>query len=58
MEVYCNEISSVLWDTASSDALFVKAASIIVDVTGGDMHRDKIRTVTVTDEIKTYPIEI
>jgi hypothetical protein len=57
MEVYCKEIASVLWDTAKSDALFVKAAHIINDVTGGDMHRDKIRTVTVTDAIKTYPME-
>jgi hypothetical protein len=56
MEPYCKKIIDVLWDTATSDALIQQAADVVFRMTGGDMHRDKIRTVDVTRAIKSYPL--
>ena len=56
MEKYCNKIADVLCDPDHSHDLIVRASEIITEVTGGNMHRDNIRTVTVTEAIKNYPV--
>ncbi len=54
MQKYCAVLLEVLKNQAAAEQLLKKAAAIVLEVTGGNMHRDSIRTVTVTDALKAY----
>jgi len=41
----------VLWDTEAAEAIFAKAANLILEVTGGNLDRDHVRTEAITDAI-------
>jgi len=56
MEAYCKKITDVLWDASAGDTLIERAAAIVMDVTKGNLDRDHIRTVAITDAIKNYKV--
>jgi hypothetical protein len=56
MEEYCKKITDILWDAPAAEALIEKAARIVTDVIGDNFDRDHIRTVSITDGIKNYPV--
>lgn len=51
MDRYCNAIMQLLWDNASSEDLFKRAADAVAEVAAGNYHRDNIRTQPFTDQI-------
>lgn len=54
MEKYCKKIVTILWEDPAP--LIQKAAQIVAEVTG-DWNKDNIRTVTVTNAIKSYAVQ-
>jgi hypothetical protein len=56
MEKYCKVIAEILWDAEKADALIQSAAEIVSTVANGNLDRDNIRTVAITDAIKNYKI--
>jgi len=54
MEKYCKVITEILWDAESADTLIQSAADIVSTVAKGNLDRDNIRTVAITDAIKNY----
>lgn len=46
-------LSSVLWDSAKADKLFQDAVALIDRATGGNLERDRVRTIGVTNNILT-----
>lgn len=56
MEKYCKSITDVLWDSDGADSLLEKAAEIVLKVANNNLDRDNIRTVPVTEAIKSYQV--
>lgn len=54
MEKYCKKIIDVLWDDPVP--LIHRAAAIVAEVTGDNWTRDNIRTLPVTNAIKSHPL--
>jgi hypothetical protein len=44
-------VLEVLWDPARAEEVFKKAADVILEVTGGNLNRDHVRTEAITDAI-------
>ena len=57
MEKFCKVVTDVLWDQSQAEKLLIKASEIIIGVTNGNLHRDNIRTVQVTEAIRNYDVE-
>jgi hypothetical protein len=51
MEKRCGGMIKILWDAGKTDALFQEAKKIIDEVSGGNLSRDHIRTITITQAI-------
>jgi hypothetical protein len=51
MEKRCVAMIDILSDDAKANELIKKAKAIIDKVSGGDLSRDNVRTVTTTDSI-------
>jgi hypothetical protein len=47
----CEAMMEKLWDPTEIDVLFQNAKTVIDDVSGGDLSRDRIRTQNITDLI-------
>jgi len=56
MEKYCKTIADVLWDASAADALLERAAEMVSKVAKGNLDRDNIRTVPITEAIKHFEI--
>lgn len=56
MEIYCKKITDILWDGPAAETLIEKAAGIVTEIIGANFDRDHIRTVSITDGIKNYPM--
>lgn len=56
MEKYCKSIADILWDSDSADRLLEGAASVVATVAKGNLDRDNIRTVPITEAIKNYKV--
>jgi hypothetical protein len=56
MEKYCKTITDVLWDADAADELLEKAANIVSTVAKGNLDRDNIRTVPITEAIKAIKV--
>jgi hypothetical protein len=52
MSKFCKTITDVLWDTKAADELIDRAALEVSKVAKGNLDRDYIRTVPITDAIK------
>jgi hypothetical protein len=57
METYCKRVADVLWDQTAGDELLEAAAVAVSTVANGNLDRDNIRTVAVTDGIKGLKFE-
>ena len=55
MEAYCKKIIDVLWGDPTP--LIQRAAEIVSAAVGPEWNKDNIRTVAVTNAIKSYPVE-
>lgn len=56
MEKYCKSITDILWDSDAADQLLEKAAGIVSKVANGNLDRDNIRTVPITEAIKSHQV--
>jgi hypothetical protein len=52
MSKFCKTITDVLWDTKAADELIDRAALEVSKVAKGNLDRDYIRTLPITDAIK------
>jgi hypothetical protein len=52
MSKFCKTITDILWDAKAADELIDKAALEVSKVARGNLDRDYIRTVPITDAIK------
>lgn len=57
METYCKRVMDVLWDQTGGDELLESAAAAVSSVANGNLDRDNIRTVAVTEGIKGLKFE-
>jgi hypothetical protein len=44
-------VLDILWDSARAEDLFKRATDVVIEVTGGDLDRDHVRTEAITDAI-------
>lgn len=51
MENRCNDMMASLWDAKKTDDLFQRAKAIIDQVSNGDLSRDNVRTIAITQDI-------
>jgi len=51
IEQRSEEMLEHLWDAEKAEALFKQAAEIVLEVTGGNLDRDHVRTEAITDAI-------
>jgi hypothetical protein len=54
MDLYCNTLLNILWDSAQADELFIRATGAVDAVAGGNFHRDNIRTQPFTQSLIDY----
>ncbi len=52
MEKFCKSLTDKLWDAKASDELIGSAVEVVLDVTGGNLDRDHVRTAPITEAIK------
>jgi hypothetical protein len=54
MDKYCETICENLWDSSKADALFDKAIKAIDVVSGSNLDRDTLHTLTLTEQLTQY----
>jgi len=47
----CDKMMKILTDASKVDTVFERAAKVIDKVTGKNLERDNVRTITTTEEI-------
>lgn len=53
-ERWANKLIDTYWDAGKSEALFQRAAADIESLAGGDLSRDRIRTVPFTEQVLAH----